>query len=193
MSCHERERWKSARQRCCRLFTKNLFLKISIIVIVKQYFHLFTTLLFYSIHHHCFQCYYLLRRESLVFTLWCANMQIQWQFFEIFSLLLYEQCNSGNLCKSCNEGSDIGCNLQPVRIMRIACVNYSQHVKTCEISQFSELSATEMKLVKLAGVIIIINLIIRLRHCTMCTMVSIFTSQPNKLRPTVKVVFWYIF
>ena len=47
--------------------------------------------------------------------------------------------------------------------MRIAGVNYSQHVKTCEISQFSELSETEMKLVKLGGVIIIINLIIRLR------------------------------
>ena len=27
-------------------------------------------------------------------------------------------------------------------------------------------------------------------HCTMCTLVSIFTSQPNKLRPTVKVVFF---
>ena len=30
-------------------------------------------------------------------------------------------------------------------------------------------------------------------QCTICTLVSIFTSQPNKLRPTVKVVFWYIF
>ena len=29
----------------------------------------------------------------------------------------------------------------------------------------------------------------RVDHCTMCTLVSIFTSQPNKLRPTVKVVF----
>ena len=98
-----------------------------------------------------------------VFTLWCAIIQIHCKNFEIFSSLLHERCNSGNSCKSCNEGSDIGCNLQPVRIMRIACVNYSQHVKTCEISKFSEPSETKMKLVKLAGVIIIIiKLIIRL-------------------------------
>ena len=32
-----------------------------------------------------------------------------------------------------------------------------------------------------------------LAHCTMCTLGSIFTSQPNKLRHTLKVVFWYIF
>ena len=30
-------------------------------------------------------------------------------------------------------------------------------------------------------------------HCTVCTLYSIFTSQPNKLRPTVKFVFRYIF
>ena len=32
-----------------------------------------------------------------------------------------------------------------------------------------------------------------LSHCTMCCLYSIFTSQPNELRPTVKVVVWYIF
>ena len=29
------------------------------------------------------------------------------------------------------------------------------------------------------------------RHCTMCCLVSMFSSQPNKLRHILKFVFWY--